>query len=124
MIKPSRYNIYDEKDFSYISNTLTGACIQVTKEEILGVKYGKFDIFRDDKITILEENGIIVDEKLDEIQLLRNAYNFCKYNNKKATITIAPSLSCNFNCSYCYEEKSNEYMSEKTQNQVLLFLRS
>ena len=68
MMKASQYNIFDEKDFSYIANTLTGACIQVTKEEILGVKHGRFDEFGDEEIAILEENGIIVDAKLDEIQ--------------------------------------------------------
>lgn len=123
MMVASRYNIYDEKDFSYIANTLTGACIQATKEEILGIKHGKLEVFSDEEIAVLEENGIIIDSELDEIQLLRNAYNFCKYTNKRANITIAPSLACNFDCTYCYEEKSKERMSEKIQNQVLLFLR-
>ncbi len=122
MMVASRYNIYDEKNFSYIANTLTGACIQVTKEEILGIKHGKLEVFSDEEIAVLEENGIIIDSELVEIQLLRNAYNFCKYTNKRATITIAPSLDCNFDCSYCYEEKSKERMSEMIKNQVLLFL--
>ncbi|MCM1540217.1 MAG: radical SAM protein [Blautia sp.] len=123
-MKPSRYNIYDEENYSYIANTLTGCQIQVTKKEILGVKNAKITEFDKDELTILEDNGIIVDFELDEMQLLRNAYNSCKYTNKKATITIAPSLSCNFECVYCYENKNNEYMSEKTQNQVLHFLES
>lgn len=124
MVKPSRYNIYDEEKFSYIANTLTGSHIQVTKEEIHKIKNGKFTEFDESELAILKENGIIVDSELDEMQLLRNAYNFCKYTNKKATITIAPSLGCNFDCVYCYEDKNNECMSSKTQNQVLTFLYS
>lgn len=124
MMKPSRYNIYDEENFSYIANTLTGSHIQVTKEEILRVKDGKFVEFGKSDLDILEENGIIVDSELDEVQLLRNAYNFCKYTNKKATLTIAPSLGCNFDCVYCYENKDNVCMSEKIQNQTLSFLQT
>lgn len=124
MMKPSRYNIYDEENFSYIANTLTGSCIQVSKEEIHRVKNEILSDFSEEELIILEENGVIVDSELDEVQLLRNAYNFCKYTNKKATITIVPSLACNFECVYCYENKTNEIMSEEIQDQVLTFLKS
>lgn len=124
MLKASRYNIYDEKNFSYIANALTGSCIQVTKKEILRVKSGKFSEFSEEELIILQENGIVVDSELDEVQLLRNAYNFCKYTNKKATITIVPSLACNFDCEYCYENKNNECMNEEIQKQALIFLQS
>ena len=124
MMKPSRYNIYDEENFSYIANTLTGSCIQVSKEEIHRVKNEILSDFSEEELIILEENGVIVDSKLDEVQLLRNAYNFCKYANRKATITIVPSLACNFECVYCYENKTNECMSDVIQDQVLTFLKS
>lgn len=123
-MKVSKYNIYDEEKFSYIANTLTGVYIQANKDEILNIKNEKLEEFGIDEITVLEENGIIVDSQLDEIQLLRNAYNFCKYTNKRTTIIIVPSMKCNFNCSYCYEDKTNESMSEKIQNEVLVFLKS
>ncbi len=123
-MKLSKYNIYDEEKFSFIANVLTGSCIQMTKKEVLRVKKGNFEELTQDELAILEENGIIVESELDEVQLLRNAYNFCKYTNKKATITIAPSLGCNFDCVYCYENKNNECMSEKTQDQTLEFLQS
>lgn len=122
--KASRYNIYDEEKFSYIANTLTGSCILVTKEEIFRVKREILSEFSEDELIILEENGIIVDSELDEVQLLRNAYNFCKYTSKKATITIVPSLACNFDCVYCYENKTNDCMSEGIQEQVLTFIQS
>lgn len=123
-MKPSLYNIYDEENFSYIANTLTGSHLQVTKEEIFKVKNERFAEFDKDELAIFKENGIVIDSELDEVQLLRNAYNFCKYTNKRATITIAPSLSCNFDCIYCYEDKNNKCMSEKMQEQVLSFLYS
>lgn len=122
--KASRYNIYDEEKFSYIANTLTGSCILVTKEEIFRVKREILSEFSEDELIILEENGVIVDSELDEVQLLRNAYNFCKYTSKKATITIVPSLACNFDCVYCYENKTNDCMSEGIQEQVLTFIQS
>ncbi len=123
-MKASRYNIYDEENFSYIANTLTGAHIRTTKEELYKVKNGSLEDFSHEEIALLEQNGMIVDANLDEMQLVRNAYNFCKYTNRKSTITIAPSLACNFNCSYCYEDKNNDCMSEITQNQTLTFLHS
>lgn len=124
MWKASRYNLYDEEQFSYVANTLTGAYIQVDREELDRIKSGRFEEFNNEDLAVLSESGIIVDSRLDEMQLLRNAYNTCKYSDKKALITIALSLGCNFDCPYCYENKSNEYMSEETQNQVLGFLDS
>lgn len=124
MMKASRYNIYDKENFSYVANTLTGAYVQVTKEELYKIENEKFEGFDIQELASLEENGLIVDSELDEMQLIRNAYNLCKYSNKKATITIALSLSCNFDCSYCYENKNNECMNEEVQNQMLEFLNS
>lgn len=123
-MKVSRYNIYDEDNFYYIANTLTGAHIQTTEEEIFKVKNEKFQEFNIDELDILKENGIIVDSELDETQLIRNAYNYCKYTNKKATVTIALSLDCNFDCTYCYENKNRQCMSENIQNQVVIFVSS
>lgn len=124
MWKVSRYNLYDAEKNSYVANTLTGANIQLSREEMDRLKNERLEEFSEEELVILSESGIIVDSKLDEMQLLRNAYNACKYSNKKASITIALSLRCNFSCPYCYENKSNECMSEETQNQVLKFLDS
>lgn len=122
-MKVSQFNIYDE-NYEYIANTLTGAKIEVSKEDIIRLREGKFKEFSIDEISILKEQGFIVDLELDELQLLRNAYNISKYNNKKVTITIAPSLNCNFNCAYCYEKKDSEFMDEMVQNDVIAFIKS
>lgn len=123
-MKLSRYNIYDEEKFSYIANTLTGSLIQVTKEEMLSIKRGEFERFDKNELDVLKGTGILIDFALDEVQLLRNTYNFCNYTNQKTTVTIVPSLKCNFECIYCYEKKSSQFMNEKIQEQAVLFLQS
>lgn len=39
-----------------------------------------------------------------------------------ATLVIAPTLACNFTCTYCFQRCAPLSMSEKTQRQVLAFV--
>ena len=46
-----------------------------------------------------------------------------KYRNDHLSLTIAPTLDCNFRCIYCYEKNSVKHssMSEMTQNKLIEF---
>jgi radical SAM protein with 4Fe4S-binding SPASM domain len=40
---------------------------------------------------------------------------------KVSSLTLAMTDDCNFNCTYCYQTKGNEYMPEQTLENVLVF---
>ena len=105
-MKLSNYNIYEkENGICYIANTITGAIIGLSERELDSLLDGNFQDFSEDEIDSFKNMGILLPAKIDEIALMRQAYNTCKYSFEKSTITIMPTLECNFNCPYCYENR-------------------
>lgn len=76
----------------------------------------------------LKENDYIIADEINEKCILKHIYELDKYNNDTFTITIAPTMSCNLACSYCFERgykpEQNKLMDEKTQDNILKFIES
>lgn len=72
---------------------------------------------------VLREGGFLVERSEDEEELLRTRFYKTIKQNEEFILTINPTLDCNFDCWYCYEQKSHKaYMSGTTLDSVLLFL--
>jgi len=71
---------------------------------------------------ILEEGGFLADADFDYGAELRARY-FRSHNPKSLSLTIAPTLQCNFRCQYCFEDNRNESMPVRIQNRLLEFAR-
>lgn len=70
------------------------------------------------------EAGYFVEDDKDEIDFLKvNKYK-AKFNEDSMTITIAPTLTCNFECVYCYEGKKTGIMTEETEEKLLSYISS
>lgn len=52
---------------------------------------------------LLLENGFILDENVDERALLQEAFKAGQIKESTLSLTVLPTLSCNFKCTYCYE---------------------
>ena len=117
-MKKSRYNVtVDDGCDCVIANTMTGAVAKVTGNDWKNYLSG--DLTDD----FWEENGFVIDNKVDELDLLRNVYKAAQNNKNVARITICPTLDCNFSCSYCYERREKGKMSEKVQERILEKIR-
>lgn len=124
-MKLSNYNIYErENGICYIANTITGAIIGLSERELDSLLDGNFQDFSEDEIDSFKNMGILLPAKIDEIALMRQAYNTCKYSFEKSTITIMPTLECNFNCPYCYENRVQGHMPVSIQNETVNFIKS
>ena len=53
-------------------------------------------------------SGFLVDASVDETKLLELDYYSSIYNKEQLMITILPTLDCNFDCFYCFENKKKE----------------
>lgn len=57
-------------------------------------------------------------EGIDEIENVKNSLK-AKINNKEElNFIVIPTLQCNFNCIYCYENKEEGYMLDETLNDL------
>jgi len=59
-------------------------------------------------VSFLYENGMLVPADLDEPEQVRLERKYWRENREYLDLTICPTLACNFNCSYCFEEKSSK----------------
>lgn len=113
-MKLSRYNIIKKQEAGkiLIYNTVTAAILELEIEyasaywtiENTGV------CVKEDLQDALIEGGMLVEDGKDELKELLLKHNIEKYSDSSLTLTIAPTMACNFCCSYCYEQ-GREYIS-------------
>lgn len=71
----------------------------------------------------LQKLGVIVDDHVDELQNLIQISDSICFDDSKFTLTINPTINCNFNCWYCYEthvkeSKMNDAVLEQTKRLI------
>ena len=118
-MKSSRYNIFfeqDKKQFAF--NGLTCALAQINDDFINlieSVDNLNQDNLKEDDKSLLEDmvrGGFVVEDYFDEMNFLKYKSYRSKFGDKGLSLTIAPTLYCNFACPYCYESPQNGIMSQ------------
>ncbi len=105
-------NIREINGKKIIYNFRTGGLVELTENSFKLIKkasLGPIDLNDEEK----EQNEFLLDAFfvpawLDEIKYLEIIYENAKKNASELSLTILPTLSCNFNCYYCYQNKKNE----------------
>lgn len=133
MMKESKYNFFFdipkklEKLIAYNSRTNALALIE-TKDYEKYKSYIEKSISIDDEKLIedLKRCSFLIDENINELDILK--YNLLnnRYSSNYLSITIAPTLDCNFACIYCYEKGKRKklYMPKEVQEALIEFIKS
>lgn len=126
-MKQSKYNILREFDGRfYVINVLNSSFIEITKEQYemltlsLIINKKDFDVELYSKLC---EKGMLIDDDADELGLLKKRYIKEQQAKDILTITIAPTLRCNFACPYCYEDRNGKIITKEEQNSIIDFIR-
>jgi uncharacterized protein len=125
-LKPSEFNVLAESFFDGVFlafNTFSGAMREVSEEQALCLA-GLPQLRGAAVPSSVERAGLVVSELLadgflvpterDERQQIRQAY----WNARRDTgdgnlsLTISPTVSCNFRCTYCFEQHPNRSFTE------------
>lgn len=123
-MKKSNYNfIYDLDEDFIIYNSLTGAVATISDRE--KECYDKM-IFTDS--SLLKEfsyGGFIIEDSYDELETIKMKFMLKRYSDKVLSLCIAPTLNCNFKCSYCFENniRCSGSISENTMKSIFNFLK-
>lgn len=106
----------DPKMFKFVKKIETSQSYTPTKKEIPLVK-------------ALLQGSIIVQTDTNELNQLKFLSRTRRYNDSQKVIsmTIVPTLDCNFRCSYCFQEHQNDsknhlYMNRKTQDAIVKYV--
>lgn len=132
-MKASNYNFFFpfELDSSKIVayNSMTNALALLDKEH-----YKIFTEFVDNNVPIENENflsqlkhgGYLVDSEVNELSMIKFINLKSKFSTKNLNLTIAPTIDCNFDCTYCYEKanRKKSHMPESIQEKIVAFVKN
>lgn len=128
MFKPSQYNVEFRNNQGELLLTNTRTCKRV--------KFAYDDISIVESLLACEENGAKIKQPIfqyllynefilpidyDEYRWIELKYNQMLYDTGFLSVTIIPTLNCNFRCVYCYETPEQKYMNRDTINRVKKF---
>jgi len=70
------------------------------------------------------QGGYVVNAAAEEIDTVRDNYNRARHNDGHMMMTIAPTLSCNFGCHYCFQgvDKPLTRMTPKVREATKAYL--
>lgn len=123
-MKPSVYNFVwstSDPEKVMIFNSLTTALAEVKKNRINLLNIPQFDyslLPENERYFVdeLRKGGFVVDDNADELRMVKFNYNSDKYDSPIARLVIAPTLACNFACSYCFEQSDKSQSENGHQN--------
>jgi uncharacterized protein len=124
MYRLSKYNYFIPYSGRVIFfNGLSGHVFSTTEKEyrILQSQLDdpiSFNIQYNSVFNKFKEWGFIVDAQKDELDVIRLRNRREVFSNRNYHLVINPTLDCNFNCWYCYENHPKGYMSLDTINLV------
>ena len=112
-LKPSYYNFtfseFGENDDTLVYNSRTGAMAVLDKES-----FNAFNNFcknseaveNEELLNSIKHCGFLIDTELSERDEIRLNMLSQRFSSSALALTIAPSMDCNFRCSYCFEAGS------------------
>jgi uncharacterized protein len=127
-MKPSRYNFVFplENDIYLLYNGLSGGFAKVDSSTLSLLESDQNS--SDPQISFILENlkrgKFIVPDDFDELSYLKVLTNAARFKTNSLGVTIAPTLQCNFACSYCYEPDAHVTMNEETITSMKKFFES
>jgi uncharacterized protein len=104
-------------------STSTGGIIRLEPATALALKNSHnqeyADVIPPNEIQILIEAGFLVNPSFNETKYAQSLIDKAKTNVDILAVTIAPTLGCNFSCSYCFESKTNDFKTGQIWNEEI-----
>lgn len=127
-MKWSKYNYFftfDDKFLLY--NSLSNSFAELDKDvfaDLVNQKNKELIDLDEDLLTSLKKMKAIIDNVKDEFNAIKFEAHRKRFDKSNLSLTINPTLHCNFACIYCFEEDRQPiYMSEKVEDQIINFIQ-
>lgn len=123
-MKQSNYNFFfDHEGYQYWFNAINISFFKISGE--LGTKLRCLiqdapEIIKEQSESLynqLVEKGFIIDSDINELDLIRSRYNET-IHAKHYSLTILPTLNCNFKCWYCIQNHIPSIMTMETMEKI------
>lgn len=125
-MKLSKYNaIKSTSNETIILNSRSNGILSLNKEyseKLKLIEKGEYKKFPDLE-SGLRHGGMLIDDQRDEYAEVMIESRIARFSNQSLSLTIAPTLACNFRCPYCYEKgRASSTMSEEVEDQLISFI--
>ena len=111
-----------------VYNARTGAVVRLLPQHFDPVaEPGQSEEWRklpDSVLEMFRDNGMLISTETDELKEVLERYEKKRTAKNRLSLTIAPTLDCNFACPYCYESRQPGKMDRKIGNQLLDFIQA
>lgn len=88
-------------------------------DDIENIKYEALDERQKGLIDSMLDGNYIVHDNVDELKMIKFRHYRSKFAEDTLSLTIAPTLECNFACPYCYETPKKGFMSKEVQHAII-----
>lgn len=121
-LRLSQFNVIKTLgESTWVYNTLTSAFIKIPAPVWSSVATS------DDQqlVAALERQGILVEDNETELSKYRYIYYNKMFSSKMLSVTIAPTMHCNFGCPYCFEgvHKVMPAMNKDVEDALVNYLK-
>lgn len=130
----SRFNflIQTDNNHKYLYNSYTNGLIELDEAlftelnnmaERQSISETDLSHLSQSEIIYLKNNYILVEDDNILVDIMHHQSLARIYSKKHLVLTIAPTQSCNFNCSYCYEQwRKSGSMTDDTENSIINYI--
>ena len=126
-MKLSYYNIHFPYNGKFILyNTLKGSVFVIDEQVLNLLERNEISSLGEDFIRTFTENGVLVEDEIDEEGVYRLMYERSKYVTPLTAVQVATTYNCNLACIYCYEGKGElerKSMDEKSAKCAVKFIQ-
>lgn len=79
---------------------------------------------KDDLVVELKKGQMLINRDENEVEMLKFQNHRARFDDSNLTLTIAPTMECNFVCPYCFEEGVRyRRMDKEVENQVVKIVK-
>ncbi len=135
--KASKYNHFAKLDSSdtYVGyNFLNRSIIQLENERLIDSLNQLCDSYtieefseslnvEKENIEALIKTGFIINSETDEISEIKFNYRRNLFSSNVLRLIILPTLNCNFDCPYCYENRGYIRMTDETKDNLINWIK-
>lgn len=133
-LKTSNYNFFFDAEDGYILayNAFSNSFARVDREKFKLIEKileapGKFSFDSEEKEKLkkdLVKGYFLIDERLSELEILKMRNRIGRYSKEYIGLSIAPTLACNFHCTYCFEDRKTDTMTKEVEDALIKFVEN
>jgi uncharacterized protein len=109
-------------DIVVVYNLLNNFIFAISQEKYYRLQNYDLSELKEDHpvfFSAMEKLGVIVPADFDEINQIKYMNRKTVFDTRHYRLIVNPTLECNFNCWYCYEEHPKGRMTEDTMQSVI-----